>query len=140
MSSIELSIHRESSDLQALEGFPATERWRLFTDLDRQHREEDVFELEEPGYFDGMWNTFIVYMKTVGTRVSEEIFCRMHDCCVQSVRRRLEGDAFLLGYATGYTYGLHPSKITDNAKLEWDVNNLIWTSESTKDHRLHLAI
>ncbi len=139
MTSNELAIHRGSSHLSALEGFPTTERWRLFTDLDRQHREPDVFDLSEPGYLNAMWNAFTEAMNALGTKVSAESFCHMHDRCVEGVRRRIEGDSFRLGYATGYTYGLPHSKITSNAKSEWLSEKLIWTHENTEDNQLYLA-
>lgn len=139
MNSIDTLIHRESSSLQALEGFPDTELWRLFTDLDRQKREPDSFELLEPGYYKAIYNAFFTTMNAPKTNISADILCQIHDLCMTGVKDALQGTLFLPGFQTGYSYDLSDLYITDEARREWDIYHLIWTEDSNEDPRLYLA-
>lgn len=126
---------------ERLKDLPIDERWRLFIDFKRQIN-EDVFDIEEPGYKKAMSAAFSHIRNNLGKQYNSRTYEKLHDICIDGVRNNSRGEVFSKGYSISIRCGFLYENATKEAKEEWVKEKLIYDNinpNNNEDQTHYLA-
>jgi hypothetical protein len=114
---------------EAMGGLPEGDRYRLYIDRNRQAQGPDCFDIREPGYAKGMQEAFELVRNLVGKPLTVDSYQSIHDTAIHDVFDHTTSAYMDKGFSNGHAvYGLELTKVTTEARQEWETEKLIAVS------------